>query len=140
MNLSILADLRGVVPQVEHTGTPKFGQGVPMPKGYECNNNNYLSFTEHLEHPEHQKIVVTDKSSENETLWGPDQSTTQAENVNPGANMEVQQLPQARGSKEVRQQRLSKVKAECNPTGELDLGLGPAVAFPSGTTANYGPL
>jgi hypothetical protein len=64
MNLSILADLRGVIPQVEHAGTLKVEQGVPPSKGYKCNKDKVLPARGHQEHPEHPKIAVTDKNSE----------------------------------------------------------------------------
>ena len=140
MNLSILAGLRGVVPQVEHTGTPKLVQGVPTPKGYECNNNDYLSVTEHLEHPEHPKTVVTDKNSKNELLSDTAEPVLPTAHVKPGANMEVHHHPQPQGSKEARQQRRSKINAKCHLTAELDLGIGPTAPLASGTTTNYGPL
>jgi len=59
MNLAILADLRGVIPQVEHVGTPKDDHGVPESKGEETKNIKRLQRREHQEHQEHRIIHIT---------------------------------------------------------------------------------
>jgi hypothetical protein len=119
MNLSILSDLRGVIPQMEHAGTPKLEQDVPSSKGYVCNNFIELHGTEHLEHLEHRKIAFTDKISANKRLWDTAESTTPTENVQPDANVKVTQhlFPQG-----------SAVARKAMPTGSrLDLSWSPEI-------------
>lgn len=125
MNLSILADLRGVIPQVEHTGTPKLGDGVPTPKGYECNKYAELSVTEHQEHPEHPKIVVTEKSSEVEAMQ---YHIPQAEPA----------TQQKRKSGKSKRQKEPVEKAEIPPQIQVSLELGDTMR--SGITGKYGPV